>query len=114
MKRNNNIKKVKTRAEKRAKRARQTNRAKPPKIKIKNTQKNITSRGGLISVIHFMNTQGYGSLFKNESTFTRGANAQYSLYDIVMFSTIGYISGISTLFGTSIIWKDRVLRKISG
>jgi len=114
LKRNNNIKKVKTRAEKRAKRARQTNRAKPPKIKIKQTQKNITSRGGLISVIHFMNTLGYGSLFKNESTFTRGANAQYSLYDIVMFSAIGYISGISTLFGTSIIWKDRVLRKISG
>ena len=114
MKRNNNIKIVKTKAKKRAKRKSRSSRPKPPKIKIKNTQKNITGRGGLISVIRFMNTLGYDSLFKNESTFTRGANAQYSLYDIVMFSTIGYISGISTLFGTSIIWKDRVLRKISG
>lgn len=87
---------------------------KPPKVKIETTQKSITSRGGLISVIQFMNTLGYASLFKKESTFQRGSNARYSLYDIVMFSTIGYISGISTLFGTSIVWRDKVLRKISG
>ena len=56
----------------------------------------------------------YAALFEKESSFQRGANAQYSLFDIVMFSAIGYISGISTLFGTSVIWKDKVLQKISG
>jgi len=89
-------------------------KAKAPKIKIKNTQKNITSRGGLISVLKFMDYIGYETLFEKESTFKRGANAQYSLFDTVIFSAIGYISGISTLFGTTVIWKDKVLQKISG
>jgi hypothetical protein len=85
-----------------------------PKIKIKRSAKNITSRGGLVSVVKFIDYMGYENIFNNESTFERGSNAVYSLFDIVMLSVVGYISGASTLSGTAIIWKDKVLKKISG
>jgi len=91
-----------------------TAKTRPPKIRIKHTQKNITSRGGLVSVLRFIDSIDYAGLFNRESTFQRGANARYSLFDMVLFSTIGYISGISTLFGTTVIWKDKVLQTISG
>ena len=96
------------------KRNRRKKAQKPPKIKIKATQKNITSRGGLVSIINFMHFIDYETLFEKESTFDRGPQALYSLYDIVLFSVIGYISGISPLFGTATVWKDKVLRKMTG
>jgi len=109
----NSAKKIKIRHKNRAAN-RSKAKTKPPKIKIKNSQKNITSRGGLVSILKFMEFINYAALFEKESSFQRGANAHYSLFDMVIFSAIGYISGISTLFGTSVIWKDKVLQKISG
>ncbi len=85
-----------------------------PKVKIKHTQKNITSRGGLISVVGFMESMGYRKMFETISTFQRGTEATYTLFDTIFFSVIGYVSGVSTLSGIAALWKDRVLQKVSG
>ena len=87
---------------------------KMPKVKVRHTEKNITGRGGLLSVVRFIDTMGYGKRFEKVSTFQRGEGAVYTLFDAVFFSMIGYISGVSTLSGTALIWKDAVLQKISG
>jgi len=64
MKKPNTKKIKKNRKTKDIHKAKKQTKAKAPKIKIKNTQKNITSRGGLISVLKFMDYIGYETLFE--------------------------------------------------
>ncbi len=65
-------------------------------------------------MVRFMESMGYRKVFEQISTFQRGQEATYSLFDTLFFSVIGYISGVSTLSGIAALWKDRVLQKVSG
>ena len=81
-------------------------------VKLFETDSNLTSQAGLVSVSKFLDKNQLTSIIKNCTSVARGNNASYQFHDIIEYCILGIVGGGRSLEGIGEIWKDNVLRKV--
>ena len=85
-----------------------------PKITIEGTKEKLTSQGGLVAVIKFLEKIGFAEVISSQMSHRRGANARYKVSDAVYLTIVGIVGGARYLSTVVSVWSDIVLRRIGG
>ncbi len=85
-----------------------------PKITIEGTKEKLTSQGGLVAVIKFLEKIGFAEVISSQMSHRRGANARYKVSDAVYLTIVGIVGGARYLSTVVSVWSDVVLRRIGG
>jgi hypothetical protein len=89
-------------------------RASSPKIRYETSGRNLTSQAGLIPVIKFLDTLGFGGLFDRHVHHERQPNAYYQLVDGAFLVLIGLMGGARSIRQCVALWSDGVLQRVAG
>ena len=90
-------------------------RQKSATLRFKQTGPNMTSMAGLIPVIKFLDTLGFGMLFQKKVPHDRSNNAVYSLEDGVFLILTGLIGGAFSIRKCALLWSgNNVLQRAAG
>lgn len=90
-------------------------RQKSGKVHFSQTEKNMTSKAGLIPVVKFLDKLGFNKLFRKTVIHERGDNAVYHLEDAVFLILTGLIGGAFSISKCAYMWSGcHVLQRVAG
>lgn len=76
------------------------------------TEKNLTCNAGLVHLGRFIEKLGLSQALQGGLSIERGANAKYSVADVILILTLGVLAGAKHISHLAILRYDSVLRKL--
>ena len=82
------------------------------RFKVEFTGKNLTGNAGFVHVEHFIRKLDLAGLLRRHISIKRGANASYSIQEVVIMLVTGVLAGVKHMRHLAILRGDRVIRKL--